>query len=60
MIILGSKQYVSHGGLIYNLIQELGVYRLTQGDCPFRVETPAMQQGINAVTTEQRLDLKLK
>lgn len=60
MIILGSKQYVSHGGLIYNLIQELGVYRLTLGDCPFRVETPAMQQGINAVTTEQRLDLKLK
>lgn len=59
-MILGSKQYVSHGGLIYNLIQELGVSRLTQRDCPFRVETPTMQQGINAITTEQTLDLILK
>lgn len=42
LIILSSKQYVSHGGLIYNLIQELGVSRLTQRDCPFRVETPTM------------------
>lgn len=50
--MLGSKQYVSHGGLIYNLIQELGVSRLTQRDCPFRVETPTMQQRINSVTTE--------
>lgn len=52
LIILGSKQYVPHGGLIYNLIQELGVSRLTQRDCPFRVETPTMQRGINAINTE--------
>lgn len=38
LIIQGSKQYVSHGGLIYNLIQELCVSRLTHRDCPFRVK----------------------
>lgn len=48
LIIPGSKQYGSHGGLIYNLIRDLGVSRLTQRDCPFRVETPTMWQGINA------------
>lgn len=52
LIIQGSKQYVSHGGLIYNLIQELGVSRLTQRDCPFKMETPATQLRINAITTE--------
>ena len=60
LIIQSSKQYVSHGGLIYNLIQELGVSRRTQRDCPFRVKTPTMQHGINAIATQQTLDPILK
>lgn len=55
-----SVNCVSHGGLIYNLTQELGVSWLTQRDCPFRMETPTMQQGIDALTTKQTLDLILK
>lgn len=54
-----SKQYVSHGGLIYNLPRWLCVSRLTQGGCcPFRVETPTIKAG-NQCHRKARLHIKI-
>ena len=40
LIIRSDRQCLSYGGLIYYLIQEPCVSRLTLRDCPFRLKTP--------------------